>query len=588
VLLRRAATYVPPLLVGLLALPFIQRQNSWWEWNNVFWMLERQTEHVKAHGVPTFFLHNLSGAFNPFFVYYAGFTCSLLAYPAALFGAWPVFAASVVVAIVCGYLGIWWTARNLGLSAPLAVLPALIFATTPYVLSEMYGRGAWAELIAVNAVAVMLGALTALLWHPERRRLPAYAALVASAAMVCGTHNLTLLMAAVLLPLLLLVVLPLRPAGSAPLLPSLARAGIALALGAGLTAAWLIPNLWFGPSTWVSQAVLNEREFTDTHGQLALSNVLSPLPAIPDEFHGRWVFDQPPVTAMAWALLAFALIFALQRQGSRRVAYAVAGIVALAVALMLLIVHPFWWLHFPRLIKTVQFPFRLLPYLAMLTALATVLGLTVLRGTARRWMIGLLAVLVVVQIGGAVHIVTKSQAGGAFLVIPASPSDLPVEGEPTSFAAEGILVHLQFRVLQDPYGGKPNGAPARIDVGDLITGDVGKLTGTARAGARVMAPVVWSPFVRITGDARIVGRDAGGATMLAVTHTDPAGRWQAKAEAAHPWQVVLGRVISVFSAIAIVAYLIVLLVRRRRSGRAPAPRPAKGDVPADPQPAVHV
>ena len=587
-LLRRAATYVPPLLVGLLALPFILRQNSWWEWNNAYWLLERQTEHVKAHGVPTFFLHNLSGAFNPFFMYYAGFMTSVLAYPAAALGAWPVFAASVVLAIVCGYLGIWWTARNLGLSAPLAVLPGLIFATTPYVLSEIYGRGAWAELIAVNAVAVILGALTALLWHPERRRVPAYAALVASAAVVCGTHNLTLMMAAVLVPLLVLVVLPLRPAGSPPLLPSLARAGIALTLGAGLAAAWLIPNLWFGPSTWVAQPAVNDGEFADTHGQLALSNVLSPLPAIPDEFKGRWVYDQPPVTAMVWALLAFVLVFAVNRHGSRRMAIAIAGIVALAIGLVLLIVHPHWWPHFPRLLRTVQFPFRLLPYLAMLTALATVLGLVALRGPARRWMTGILVVLVAVQVGAGVYVVTKSQAGGAVLVLPAHPSDLSANAEPTSFAGEAQLVHLQFRVLKRPYGGKPNHDPSNIELGDVVTGDTGRFAGNGRVGDRLMVPVVWSPFVRITGDARIAGRDGNGMAMIGVTNTDAAGRWQAKTEAANPWQVVLGRVISLLSAIAIVSYLVVLLVRRRRSRRALGPRPARRDVPADAQPAVHV
>jgi hypothetical protein len=576
VLLRRAATYVPPLLVGLLALPFILRQNSWWEWNNAFWLLERQTAYVEAHGVPTVFVHNLSGAYNPFFAFYAGFTFSVLAYPAAIFGAWPVFAASIVLAIVCGYLGIWWAARNLGLSAPLAVLPALVFATTPYVLSEMYGRGAWAELIAVNAVAVMLGALTALLWHPERRRAPAYAALVASAAFVCGTHNLTVLMAAILVPLLVLVLLPLRPQSAGRLLPQVGRAGVALALGTGLTAAWLLPNLWFGPSTWVAQPASNDREFLDTHGQLTISNVLSPLPSIPDEFQGRWVFDQAPVTAMAWALIAFLLVFAFGRRGSRRLAIAVAGLIALAIGLMVLIVHPLWWPSFPRLFRTVQFPFRLLPYLAMLAALATVAGLMALRGPVRRWMTGLLVVLVAVQAGAGVYIVTRSEPGGAILVLPATPADLPVQSEPASFAEQSQVVHMQFRVLKRPYGGKPNRQPANIELGNIVTGDTGRFTGTGRPGDRLMVPVVWSPFVRITGDGRIAGRDFGGMAMMAVTHTDASGRWAAQAEAAHPWQVVAGRVISVLSALTLLGLGAVALWRRRRRG---APTAARADTP---------
>ena len=132
------------MVAGLL-IPFAVRQNAWNEWQNAYWFLQRQTEHVAAHGVPTFFLHTNDGPFNPFFVYYGGFTIGLLAYPAVLFGAWPVFLASMVAAVVGGYLGIWWAALNLGLSRRLAVLPGLIYATTPYMLSDAYGGGAWAS-----------------------------------------------------------------------------------------------------------------------------------------------------------------------------------------------------------------------------------------------------------------------------------------------------------------------------------------------------------------------------------------------------------------------------------------------------------
>ena len=122
---RRIVTFLPPLFVAALLIPFAVRQNAWYEWENAYWFLQRQAEHVSAHGVPTLFLHTKDGSFYPFFLYYGGFTIGLLAYPAALFGAWPVFLASMVAAVVGGYLGIWWTALSLGLSRRLAVLPAL-------------------------------------------------------------------------------------------------------------------------------------------------------------------------------------------------------------------------------------------------------------------------------------------------------------------------------------------------------------------------------------------------------------------------------------------------------------------------------
>src|SRR5215218_2945450 len=190
---RRIVTFLPPLFVAALLIPFAMRQNAWYEWENAYWFLQRQAEHVSAHGVPTLFLHTKDGSFYPFFLYYGGFTIGLLAYPAVLFGAWPVFLASMVAAVVGGYLGIWWTALSLGLSRRLAVLPALIYATTPYVLSDAYGRGAWAELVAVNAVAVMLGGWMALLGADARYPKLALAALAGSGAVLAGTHNVTLL-----------------------------------------------------------------------------------------------------------------------------------------------------------------------------------------------------------------------------------------------------------------------------------------------------------------------------------------------------------------------------------------------------------
>ena len=144
---RRIVTFLPPVFVAALLIPFAVRQNAWYEWENAYWFLQRQAEHVSAHGVPTYFLHTRDGPFYPFFAFYGGFTLGLLGYPAALFGAWPVFLASMAAAMVGGYLGIWWAALNLGLSRRLAVLPGLIYATTPYVVSDAYGRGASERLV---------------------------------------------------------------------------------------------------------------------------------------------------------------------------------------------------------------------------------------------------------------------------------------------------------------------------------------------------------------------------------------------------------------------------------------------------------
>jgi hypothetical protein len=567
VLLRRVATYLPPLLVGLLAIPFILHQNSYWEWANPYWLLQRQTEYVGAHGVPTLFLHQQSGVFNPFYVYYAGPVLSALAYPAQVFGPWTVFTASVVVAIVCGYLGIWWAARNVGLSPVMAILPALVFTTTPYVLSEMYGRGAWGELLGVNAAAVVVGGTTALLWHPERRNRGALVALAAATAVLAGAHNLSLMLTALLVPLLLLALLPSRaPLEARATLRAAGRGLFAVALGAGLVAAWLLPNLWNGRSTWIALKDQTDRVLFEPYfGQLELSNVLSPVPHAPPEF-GRTLYGQAPSLAWAWLIVALAAAVALRRGGRGRLATTAIALNVLGVALLLLIIHLSWWGDFPQLFHTIQFPFRLTPYLAMAVALGVAVALTALRGRARAVLGGALVVIVAFQVVGGVRIVTESER---FAPIPLTeqltPATFTAASEPTAFSHPDTLVQYQFRVVKDPTGPTPDSTNIPgITVGNFVTAERGRIDGIGSVGQHFTSPVVWSPYVRVTGGARISGRNYDGLAVLEVTRSDRSGRWRATAEPASPWTLVLGRVISGLSALTLAAWTAVALAGRRR------------------------
>ncbi|MCW3004461.1 MAG: 6-pyruvoyl-tetrahydropterin synthase related domain [Conexibacter sp.] len=598
---RRIVTFVPPLLVGLLALPFVLHQNAWWEWVTAYWLLDRETAHVAAHGIPTFFLHTSAAAFYPHYVFYGGFVFSILAYPAAIVGAWPVFAATTVAALMAGYLGIWWAARNLGLSARLAVLPAATFATTPYVLTDLYGRGAWAELVAVNGAAVMLGGLTALLWHPQRRRAPALAALAASGAIVAGTHNLTLLMSAVALPLIVLALLPLAPrtAGLTGVAKQLGRSVVAIALGVGLTGVWLVPNLWLGPDTFISDPSISERLLRDNLEIVDLSNVLSPWPSAPPNRTG-WLYAQPPVLAMVWALVALMAITWVRRRAPDRVVASAAGLLAVGTGLLLLIVDPLWWPSFPRIVQAVQLPVRLIPYLALVIALAIAVALTTLAGgRVRRLMTGALAVAVVAQAVMAVFIVLGTQAAAGRPVPLLRHGDVDVAGEPPSFSAPGLIGPWQFRVVHQPTGRDPKTPPVAAALRSITTSDTATLRGAAAVGQRITTGVVWSPLVRIDGDARLSGRTDDGKMIVTVTHTDGAGQWTATARSRctvclgaltgkDPWQLLAGRLLTLLSTIVLAGAAVVSLRRHRRARAgppAPGPDPAPVALPADDAPA---
>ena len=578
---RRIVTFLPPVFVAALLIPFAVRQNAWYEWENAYWFLQRQAEHVSAHGVPTLFLHTKDGSFYPFFLYYGGFTIGLLAYPAALLGAWPVFLASMVVAVIAGYLGIWWTALSLGLSRRLAVLPALVYATTPYVLSDAYGRGAWAELVAVNAVAVMVGGWTALLRSDARYPKLALAALVGSGAVLAGTHNVTLLMATAVLPLIVLALLPFTSGGveRAAVLAPLGRGAIATVLGAGLTGAWLVPNLWLGPKTYISQVTLSHEGFVATAPFVRITNILSPWPVVPSEFKGAmWIYAQGPVLAIAWVLVALALTLVASRRGgvSRGVVASSVALVALGIALLVLITHPQWWPSLPRLVQTLQMPMRLLPFVAIITAVVVsvlVVGIGQLR--ERRLLLAGLTVAVAAQALIAIYVVTSGEPGVTLTATPVRHGEVKVDGEPSPFSGPGEIVASQFRVLNKPQGDQTAVATVAAKLDSRLTSDAGTLRGTAKVGDQIATDIVASPLVRIAGDVRVAGRTDQGLTLLEVTRTDANGVFTGTVQAqcalclstaGSGWQLRVGRLITLLS-FALLLTACVVSVRRARLQR---------------------
>jgi hypothetical protein len=570
-----AVVWGVPLFLALTTLPFILRQNAWWEWQSHYWLLERQSAYVAAHGTPTFFLHLSTGAFYPHNVFYAGPMLSALAYPAAVIGPWPVFVASIVVAVLAGYFGIWWTARNLGLSRGLAVLPAATFAATPYVACEIYGRGAWAELLALSAVPAALGAVTALLWHPERRGRGPLVALVLCGAVIAGTHNLTLLMASTLMPLIVLALLPLAPGNAADLARRLGPAVVAVVLGVGLTAAWLVPNLWLGPQTAIAGTQMSNVMNQQDAPLFKLSNFFSPWPmANRPESPGKWFFVQPPVLALACALAAFGLVAWLYRRDRRLVA-SLAGLATLGLAIVLLIVNPQWWPHFPRLIQTIQIPGRLVPYLAIIIGLVMTIALTTLRSRRiRRALIAALSVAVGAQLAmSTAFIAIDSEAAATIPVSLRHHGDVRVHDEATPFSSVRFFPVQQFRVMSQPLGPTPTTQPIVAAIGDPVVAEDAALEGIGAAGQVASTTAVWSPLIRVEGDAQLAGRDASGFATVRITRTDPTGRWSATVQPAcsglclehAPWQETAGRLLTLLSALGIVCGCgAAWLLRRRR------------------------
>jgi len=90
----------------------------------------------------------------------------------------------------------------------------------------------------------------------------------------------------------------------------------------------------------------------------------------------------------------------------------------------------------------------------------------------------------------------------------------------------------------------------------VLSGDAGN------AGELYGTDIVYSPFVKASGDARIAGRDGAG---MAVVKTTKSGPWRAEVRAHHVGAMKAGMAISVASLAAALGGLIALVWWRRRT-----------------------
>ena len=115
-------------------------------------------------------------------------------------------------------------------------------------------------------------------------------------------------------------------------------------------------------------------------------------------------------------------------------------------ALGVLISHPSWWLSFPPTLRAIQFTFRLVSYLALVTTLGVIV---LLRAPALRRSRAAMAALVLIcgwQAGLALDLALTSKARGGEPHTAPSPANIRAGTVPTAFAA-GLLQASQFRLV---------------------------------------------------------------------------------------------------------------------------------------------
>jgi hypothetical protein len=333
------------------------------DWSNNLWLVWEQSLNIKTLGHPSYFLQSGIGAFSPQFLFDGGTLFSIVGFLAAAAGEHPLAAYLLMyfLALVGAYGGWLWLCRQIGLSGWRAHIPAIIFTTSSYYVTNIYGRGDLGEMVATSAVPLAVaGALY--LVRAKRWRVGPTALFAFAIILLTGSHSLTLVWGTTYLALLALALLIVDRRNSLRELNA-RRSTIAATLGVAAVAVGV--NAWtIIPTLAYHGRVLAGGDTTIT--QLGFSSPGALFGVLRDTVNPAWIAGdvqtQVPVLAIGWTLVAMA---ASWRSAPTRLRRAVIGLTALLALLMWLTLSPGALGSMPKPWSNIQFPFRLITYVTL-------------------------------------------------------------------------------------------------------------------------------------------------------------------------------------------------------------------------------
>jgi MYXO-CTERM domain-containing protein len=559
---------IATLAVLLIASPLLFTSDGFNnDFTNAIWLAANQQHVISAHLHPTLFLHTRQiGVFDPLFAFYGGTLFALTGALAVALGGSAIAAFEIVTlaAIAAAYGGLFWLARQLGVKGTLAHAPAIVLVTSAYYVTNLYGRGAWAEFMAVSALPLVLAASLRLV--RGRWRAGPVLCLVAATALFSGSHNITLLWGSTLALVALACCWLLS--GLPRELPwrrMLVTAAV-IALGVGLNGWLLLPDVSYAHDTILAGnfVLWSESGFFNTFGV-----VFDPLRTVPRKSTTPALYVQVPVLALAWGLVAAPIYW---RERHLR-----AGLVTALIvlgALLALIMSSGAWSLLPTFFRQIQFAYRLQTYVTLACAGLVLLGALALTrrgesGRATRSDRGLVVALWLALAFG--------------LALCAWQLWVPNTHTATSMSSRGQVLHGPRTLLPESWYGPDDYGDRSLPV-IATTGRKFTFYPTAveddRLAGVVPLPPGLAPFatnidggpylVHVAGGVRVVGRaELGGLVLKRSTDGSQPVPVELRAQLSAP--VLLGRITTATAAALLLALALAAAVRRRRRHSAAPP-----------------
>ena len=601
---RRGLTHwlIPVVVIAALFAPFALTDRPFWlDASNQLWLIA-QRQQISGGWTSYFVSSDRTGLFFPIFAFYGGTIFSAFGALAAWLGhVMVVDALSWLMPFVLAFAGLTWISQQAGLRGWRTQVAGLVYVSSAYYVTNVYGRGAWAETVATSAIPMVVAAGTWLIRHDVWRWLP-MVAFVLSSVILIGSHNITLLWGTAFLGLVACIALwAFWPEARSAVKPGvLSRVALLGALSAGITMAFLLPDVVYSSQTFVGA---QEKLFAFTPGpwfESVFVPLFHPLRMVPKWSTTPSLYPQLPVVLLLW-LIAFG-VFVIARRDRLPIPLRrfFLGLSLLGAILLVLMLWEESWRHLPKIATLIQFSSRLQTYVLFVLSGLVIIALRVIEkplveswtphgrnaGRQKPYSLAWVASLVVILAFGfglSVWQVWASKSAFAHRAealtargfAPISWYDLGSYNDvsqPVVPVAPARRVDLDARLEQGgvfhqlidlPPGYQPiatniAAGPDLVEVRGVVP--VGRTRGFSGSCYLCRVPTM------------VIKRPPG----------SPTGPVKITITGASPWPVVIGRWLSIASLSATAAWIAAIGVagnRRRRRSATSAPRPDAGDVP---------
>jgi hypothetical protein len=545
------------LIIGIcLWTMFHEKTYIFDDWIMHQWYVWHQEGALRAHGLPSLFAHDPSGVFDPHFAFYGGTLYTISALIALVVGHTAAFLITWVLAFAMAYGAWFWLARQAGLGPWLSHVPGALFVTSTWYLTAAYVTGSWPQTVAFGGLLLSVAASFSIL-RADRLRALAALALAVGVILYTGSHHLTLVWATTVLLIVGIVAFVAVPS----LRSLITRQGLlrlaVVAVPAVLVNAWfLLPTIAYQSDTVLGASAAgahgmlrNTIDGTTPHYLFSLGRTrLAP-------WYPRFAV-QLPVLATAWVVAG--LLIARPRRSSSWLRAALVLLLA-AVATWVLMTRSSIVLGLPHPYDKLQNLFRLEAYinLAICGALIATLVLIGRAGPRRRlWVWVIAGILVVTVIQARQQVREPLPAGPLWTALPYLLSE--PKHATADYADATVPLYTPDRPLKNV---KFSQAIAERE-------DRAEATVNAQPGDFVSSNLKVSPqLIHVTG-ASIVARSDFGNAFLEIDGDAKPGAAHIVVTTAHPWPVMLGRILSLLGLLGLGSVGATLLVRetqRRRS-----------------------